>query len=124
MSESDKIRLDAATLRWIIEHAKQPSVQVMWLAYLEAEAVSRPPLLSDWVRACETSKLGVPTPGSVDWGWGVYYRDGQDDDPRVALDTERGEASVYWVADGIEQADTVTTPEALTAALDRIAEGT
>lgn len=139
-------RLDAETLRWVADMMTMPrtepqdeqergadramSILAAGLYERAAEAASRPPTLSDWVRACEVSKLGRPEWHGREWsdtGWLVatwprrwqkvlIYADGEPLADHVTLTTSpRDPARDPDCAE-------VYTPAELTAALDRLAE--
>lgn len=131
MSESDK-RLDPATLRHIaaelraLDPRKHAHHEVSFAAgirdgleVLADEAAALPPRLSDWVRACEATKLGPFTLGQTKNGLAFFF----------------GEDGHEWIVDFhpdltmafIEKVDdceayTCDTPAELMAALDRLAE--
>ena len=117
ISESDICRMDPATLRRMRVLLGLPHGG--WLDKLAAEAEARPPLLSDWVRACESTKLGSFTLGQTKNGLAFFF----------------GEDGHEWIVDFhpdltmafIEKVDdcaayVCATPAELTAALDRLAE--
>lgn len=136
MSESDKIRLDPPTLRWVAGELGKPwgedpvdeqergakralGIMSDFLVGWAAEAEARQPLLSDWVRACESTKLGSFTLGQTKNGLAFFF----------------GEDGHEWIVDFhpdltmafIEKVDdcaayTCATPVELTAVLDRLAE--
>lgn len=125
MSESDKIRLDPATLRHacevIVRYLQAPidaireSCEREAIA-AEAAAAAQPPRLSDWLRACEESKLGPPTPGRFQGGCALFLGDG--DDEAWVVPYER-HAIMYWRGGSMRSC---STPAELTAALNVLAE--
>lgn len=155
MSDSDKIRLDPATLRFIAYRMRTglESVKPMLPPCPDTDAFvecitsmadesdelatqeeARPPRLSDWVRACEASKLGVPKVNAfiVDILAEVHYEhesDGaphfirwtvlswQDSDAHVALSPDH-----YIMSHDGESWTECGTPAELTAALNALAE--
>lgn len=141
MSESDKIRLDPATLRWVAgelgkpwgdapvdeqERGAQRALGIVSESLTEraAEEDARPPMLSDWVRACECAGMGAVRiaierepdghPHTIRWTVVSF----SETDAAFAISHD-GIAS--YSHDGEAWAE-VATPAELTAALDRLAE--
>lgn len=146
MSDSDKIRLDPATLRFIAYRMRTglESVKPMLPPCPDTDAFvecitsmadesdelatqeeARPPRLWDWVRACEVSKAWPPRSAGTAFGrheLGFMPNASvslgiQGDGPGSPLHTER--ACRLWVG-GRERI--IATPAELTAALNALAE--
>lgn len=75
---SGDVRLDAATLEWVAEQMERAQegadhLRASYVRHKAREARSRPPALSDWVRACEGTGLGPMTMGESDDGWALFW---------------------------------------------------
>lgn len=100
---ADMIENECASLESMADEASH-------VRALKSEAEARPPLLSDWVRACEGTGLGEPGCGQIDWPEHQVTIDGTG---AVAMrHPPRGDADQI----------AASTPAELRAALNRLAE--
>lgn len=139
---SGDVRLDAATLRWCAAWHEEQRVKALTFAKaaidpslsrttatahrftaehfeaLATEAASRPPALSDWIRACEGTGLG-----EFEWGHGHRSICLRWREHATAVEIIHGGG--VWVGRWPDDRDTAVqrcaTPADLRAALERIA---
>ena len=137
---SADIRLDPATLRWCAAHlrnglmasiectmnntvtlgAYEDAEEAVDLATSTIEAIeaaaseARPPLLSDWIKACEGAALGDPSFEAEGDGISAYF---SSNGVTVYLD---GMGRETWLWDTVETTR-CATPAELRAALARLA---
>lgn len=125
-AKSAEVRLDAATLRWVLalfsgDHGGWGGVYDILRARL-AEAEVRPPALSDWVRACEG--LGELSMSWEDGGL-VLGRGGDGWIVDVNISRDDGRSPSLWIwrhARGKRLVgNSYATPAELRAALDALA---
>lgn len=147
---SADIRLDPVTLRWCaaklragllapLEVAANQTVtlgayedaeEAVDLATAAIEAIeaaateARPPLLSDWIRACEGTALGEPTWSGERWDYSGQVVAWFDAGHRVVMHVDgRGAPMGARITDDPREGDGVycSTHAELRAALDRLA---